>query len=154
MCTVDLKKLTPIQALPAIGDAEEAAELEALHRDAAAYLRSFHWCPELRQAYLGEGVPGIFASFLFELKAPIPGTEDDCLWVVVGDLPSAYFVVDDAPTPRAALEVYCELMDDWIGAVREGTSLEEVYPVAAEPTEEHAAMLASRLTFLREEIIR
>lgn len=153
MCQIELGKLTPVQEVKSKGDPEEAAEVEALHQEASTYLRSFHWCPEVRRTYLGDAVPGIFGLFLFELSAAIRGTEDDCLWVVVGDLPSAYFVVDEAPNPAAALSVYCDLMEDWIRAVRENTSLEAVYPVAAEPTEQHAGMLASRITFLRERII-
>jgi hypothetical protein len=44
-------------------------------------------------------------------------------------------------------------MTRWVEAVRAGTSLEDVIPVRAEPTLEHAAMLASRLQFIRDEIL-
>lgn len=49
-----------------------------------------------------------------------PGTPG-ALWVVAGDLPSAYLVTDAAPTATAtaALAIYCSLMQDWVEAVRE-----------------------------------
>ena len=79
----------------------------------------------------------------------VAGFDDKELWVV-GDLPSAYFVVDDVPTPRAALETYCSLMEDWAEQVLSGDQSYESFPVAAEPTEEHARMLLSRVEHLRE----
>jgi hypothetical protein len=75
------------------------------------------------------------------------------LWVVVGDLPPAYLVCDDAPTWQEALQSYCSEMTRWVEAVRAGTSLEDVIPVGSEPTLEHAAMLASRVEFIRGKIV-
>lgn len=50
-------------------------------------------------------------------------------WVVVGDLPPAYLVVDDSPTLLEALSTYEELMADWIAAVRDGRSIDDCTPV-------------------------
>jgi hypothetical protein len=44
-------------------------------------------------------------------------------------------------------------MDKWVSAVRSGASLAEVIPVKAAPTLEQADMLATRLSFLRDEIL-
>ena len=44
-------------------------------------------------------------------------------------------------------------MDDWIAAVLDEGDLDEVYPVDAEPNEQNARELESRLKFLRAEII-
>ena len=64
-----------------------------------------------------------------------------------------YLVAEAASTPLAALETYCELMQDWAAAVRDGRPLEDVVRVSAEPTERNAAALDSRIAFVRTEII-
>ncbi len=42
---------------------------------------------------------------------------------IVGD------VVEMDDSPADAMERYCGLMEDWIAAVRDGTSLQDVFPV-------------------------
>jgi hypothetical protein len=101
---------------------------------------------------LASGVGGLAAVFLFEFKTRIKGT-DDKLWVIVGDLPSAYMVVEPNERPQDALEKYCELMEDWIQAVRDSAKLDDVFPVAAEPSLENAELLEKRIAFLLAEII-
>jgi hypothetical protein len=44
-------------------------------------------------------------------------------------------------------------MEDWIAAVRDGTSLHDVFPVAADPTPECALLLEKRIAFLLAEIV-
>ena len=87
--------------------------------------------------------------FLFRFAEEVRGM-DEYLWVVVGDLPSAYFVADDAPTPRSAAEVYCRLMQDSVSTVLRKAPLkaplDDVYPVQANATEEMALKLDSRLS--------
>ena len=73
--------------------------------------------------------------------------------MIVGDLPSAYFVTDQTRRPSEAFEAYADLMDEWIRSVRSEASLADVYPVDAPADEEHAAMLASRTQFIRAEIV-
>jgi hypothetical protein len=93
----------------------------------------------------------VVGVFLFHID-PAPGV-DEWLWVVAGDLPTAYLVTDEAPDPASALEAYCNLMSDWAEAVRAGRDLADVFPVAAEATLEHAEMLANRVSFLRARVI-
>ena len=133
-------------------DAEDTALLQSMAVDARRFLAGFHWCPPIKALYLGDGIGGVVAVFVAELSERIAGT-DDMLWIIVGDLPSVFLVPDEIASPRQALEAYCELMDDWIQAVDSGEGLEEVYPVEAAPTPANARALASRLKFLREEII-
>ena len=118
---------------------------------AQSYLTSFHWCQGISERYVGVGIGGVLALFLFRLKDP--GEVDEWLWVVEGDLPSAYFVVDEAATPAAALSAYCELMEDWANAVSAGLPLHNVFPVRAPATLENAQMLQTRVAFMRREII-
>jgi hypothetical protein len=102
--------------------------------------------------YFAYGIGGIVALFLLEFEGKTGGT-DDKLWVVTGDLPSAYMVVESDESPRKVLERYCELMDDWVSALRRGGDFRNVYPVPAARTKEHADMLEQRLAFLRKEVI-
>ncbi|HMK74476.1 MAG TPA: hypothetical protein VK454_14105 [Myxococcaceae bacterium] len=131
-------------------DPEETELLKQLHARAERFLRSFAWCRSVCAGYFGGGVGRVVGLSLF-LIDPV-GHTDRWLWVVVGDLPSAYLVIDEPKSPRTALEVYCRQMSDWIAAVLAGAGLEGVYPVAAPPEREYAEMLRTRVEFLRRRI--
>jgi len=73
-------------------DEEETKMLKVMLSEAESYIASFHWSQPIKERYLGFGVGNVVALFLFRFDKPIRET-DDWLWVVVGDLPSAYFVV-------------------------------------------------------------
>jgi hypothetical protein len=73
--------------------------------------------------------------------------------VIVGDLPPAYIVTEENPTPAAALEAYIDEMMDWVSAVEQGDSTEELIPVNAPATIEYAKQLRNRLEFLRSTIL-
>jgi hypothetical protein len=133
-------------------DVEETALLRQMLAEARTYIGSFHWCPPISEEYLGFGIGDVIALFLFRFFKPI-GETDDWLWVVVGDLPSAYFVIDDTPNARLAAEVYCRLMQEWIIAVTNKAPLKDVFPVRAEATIEMAQKLQSRIDFIRGKII-
>jgi hypothetical protein len=95
---------------------------------------------------------GVLGLFLFRFTKKI-GSTDDQLWVVVGDLPSAYLVVLPPDSPQDVLDRYCTLMEEWVAEVRVGGDRGDVFPVRAEPTIENASMLAERIAFLRKEVI-
>ena len=134
-------------------DGEDTALLREMAQEARRYIASHSWCPPEKNLWLACGVGGVVALFLLEFSQKIAGSPDDTLWLVVGDLPSAYFVTENATSAREALDCYCNIMDDWIAAVLDGGDLDEVYPVEAEPNEENARELESRVKFLRSEII-
>jgi hypothetical protein len=133
-------------------DEEEAKLLRRMAEEAAAYIRSFRWCPNIEDACLGYGVGGVIALFLFEFSEAIGGT-GDALWVVVGDVPSAYLVMEGNETPTKALEAYCLLMEEWADAVLANTDRRDVFPVSAAPTTENAQALLSRVRFIRDNIL-
>jgi hypothetical protein len=136
-----------------VGDDDvDTALLLQMAKSARDYITSFDWCPPIKAIHLASGVGGIVAVFLFEFDRKIQGT-DDQLWVVVGDLPTAYLVVEPKDGPAQALERYCELMEEWIAAVRGTGELREVFPVSAEPTPESAELLEKRIAFLLAEMI-
>lgn len=148
---IDLEKLTPAEQIVA-EDAEETGLLQGMLRNATDYLRGFRWCPPIDRIYLGCGVGGVVAVFLFHFRERVQGTEE-WLWVVDGDLPTAYLVTERAPDPASALEIYCELMDEWARAILEGQSLDHVFPVEAKPTTANAESLLKRLSFIKTELL-
>ena len=134
------------------GDEDE----QALVRDeteALGFLSSFAWCPPVDDLSYAGGVPGIVSVFRVRFIEPIQGATDDKLWIVVGDLPSAYLVVEEGDTAKDVVREYCDLMEDWVLAVRAKADLANVFPVRAEPTEEMASMLSTRIALLRREVI-
>jgi len=150
--TVNESRLAPTGVI--VGDdAEDTRLLQEAEREATAYLDSFDWCGEVLETHLGLGIGGIFAVFLCHI---VPGASgvDAWLWVVVGDLPPLYMPTDDCPNPAAALDAYVGAMSEWVSAVQEGRPLDDLPPVAAAPTMEHATMLQDRLKYLDEEILR
>ncbi len=133
-------------------DEKDAALLREMALSARKFITAHEWCPPIAAMYFADGVGGIVALFVVEFETKIGGT-DSRLWVVNGDLPDAYLVVEPNDSAREALERYCLLMDDWIEAVQTNGDFTNVFPVRAKPTAENADLLAHRLDFLRREII-
>lgn len=133
-------------------DDTDTTLLLQMAREARAYISAFKWCPPIRAIFLAYGVGGVVGVFLFEFSRKIGGT-DSQLWVIVGDLPSVYMVVEPDDSAAYALERYCDLMQDWADAVENKADLTQVFPVPVEATDENARELRSRIEFLREEII-
>src|SRR5688572_999629 len=113
-------------------DEEDTALLREMAQEARRFISAHSWCPPEKNLWLACGVGGVVALFLVEFSQKIAGSPDDTLWLVVGDLPPAYFVTENATTARDALECYCNMMEEWIVAVLDGGDLDEVYPVEAE----------------------
>jgi hypothetical protein len=116
-----------------------------------AYFERQRWCASVTESIVVYSVPRVLSLFLVTI-AP-DGDADTVLWSVVGDLPSAYFVIDDVETPADALDVYIELMEDWVVAVRDARGLDDVFPVEAEASMENASLLEGRLGFLRSDLV-
>jgi hypothetical protein len=151
MSVIDYSKLFDIESL-GDGDEEEALELKKLHDEARRYIGSFQWSGEIKRVLFGLGIGGVVGVFLFELEPAKPDV-DPILWVVVGDLPSAYLGTDEAPVPDIALEAYISQMRRWVEAVRAGENLVDVIPINAPPTLENATDLERRLNLLETEIL-
>jgi hypothetical protein len=120
---------------------------KAMYRRARLFLESFAWCGGIEESYVGILHSDIVAVFLFKIHPAKPDI-DEWLWVVVGDLPSAYLVCDNSPNPATALEGYIEEMSRWVDAVEHGRSVADLIPTRVDPTPKYAAMLKSRLGVL------
>ncbi|MGD0696366.1 MAG: hypothetical protein ABSB82_16210 [Terriglobia bacterium] len=148
---IDFSKLLPVAAMQ--GDSEDdTALLRGMFEDARAFLTGFDWCRSVVDSFFGIGIGGVVAVFLFKIVPSREGVDEN-LWVVVGDLPPAYLVTDDSPTPVAALEAYIDEMSAWVEAARRGDSVEELIPVNAPPTPANVDSLEGRLSFLKNRII-
>ena len=133
-------------------DVKDTELLRVMCSDAQQYISSFAWAQDVKNIYFGFGIGGVIAIFLAEFSEKISPL-DDRLWVIVGDTPNAYIVLDNAPSPRAALTVYCDLMNEWAEAVLNSQPLDEVFPVQADATLANAEDLKRRTDFLLNEIV-
>jgi hypothetical protein len=131
---------------------EETERLRRMEAEARAFLTGFKWCGGIREFYFGDGIGGVFAIFLAQIE-PWGPEVDEYLWVVVGDLPPAYLVVDDCRTPKAALRGYIGEMRKWVDVAEENGDPANVIPVNVPATPEWAATLRTRLDALEQEII-
>jgi hypothetical protein len=150
-CPVEISKMVPVDLIA--GDsAVDTNLLREMAAEAKTFILEQKWCESVDRAYLAYGVGGVVAIFLLQIT-PRSEDVDTFLWVIVGDLPPAYVVVDDNPTAADALDGYCSEMETWVEAVESGECVEELIPVNAAPTRENAAQLGGRLKFLRSKIL-
>jgi hypothetical protein len=127
-------------------------EVAELAERASAFLLSHRWCRSVTSVHLGWAIAGVVGVFQLKL-VPARADVDDTLWVVVGDLPPAYLVLDQSPSWRDALENYVYEMRKWVSAVRKGEPLTDIIPVNVEPTLSWANELDGRLSFISDRIL-
>jgi hypothetical protein len=149
---VEIARLVPLAQMS--GDSkEDTLLLKKMADEAREFLLSFKWCRNVRHSWFGWGVGGVCAVFFFEIDPSVKKV-DKWLWVIVGDLPPAYLVVDASPTALAALANYVDLVQEWIDAVRDKRPVTDCIPVNAPATREYADLLQRRLDFIRKEFLR
>lgn len=136
-------------------DDQDTRLLRKMAEEAQAYIASFSWCKQIDNAYFGGGIGGIFAVFLLRIRPGRAGV-DPWMWVVVGDIPSAYLPISDASSPRELFETYIAGMRRWVKAARKGdtkaATAADVPPVNVPPTPEWADKLRTRLDTLEQVI--
>jgi hypothetical protein len=128
------------------------ADIRKMHDEAVAFLEAKSWSGSIKRSYLGLAHPGIVAVFLFHI-APDQEDVDEWIWVIVGDLPPAYITCERAPNPAMALDQYMGAIEEWIAAVRDGQSVDNLIPINAPASVATADKLESRVTFLDEHIL-
>jgi hypothetical protein len=132
-------------------DDEDAALLRRMSQDAEAYLRSFSWRKKVSGSFFGGGVGGIIAVFLFNIRPARPAV-GSWIWIIVGDIPSAYLPLEDAASPAQVFKTYLGGMSKWVALAREGrsgTADDGIPPVNVPATPEWAEKLEQRLHSLR-----
>jgi hypothetical protein len=132
------------------GDEQDTILLRTMLEDANEYISSFSWCGTVLSSYFGAGVGGIFAVFLFHIRPSRPGI-DPWIWVVVGDIPSAYLPVADCQSPADVFRTYIQGMSKWVELARlgrTGTPDQGVPPMNVPATPEWAEKLNQRLNGL------
>ncbi len=132
--------------------ADETALLRRDMESARCFLLSQTWCFGVGDLYFGVGLGGIVSVFLAEITLK-PHHVDPWLWVIVGDIPPAYLVIDELPDPISALKTYIDIMQEWVELARLGESSSEVIPVNVDSTPENAEVLQKRLATLEKHIV-
>lgn len=150
-CPINVDKMKPFDLIEG-DDPTDTKLLREMAVEARDFVGANDWCERIDRQYLAYGVGGVVAVFLVQIT-PASDDVDACLWVVVGDLPPAYVVVEDNPTAADALDAYCLEMESWVDAVKSGKSTDELIPVNVPPTREYAEQLGGRLGYLRSKIL-
>jgi len=151
-----LARITSTQAVVPIGNLKTSEPSDeysfaALAQEAQQFLRGHAWCKGIRRGFLDIGWEGILGVFYFEIE-PVHNGIDDSVWVIVGDIPPAYFS-SDTPNGPSALDAYTREMQRWVDATKRGAKVVELLPVNVPPTEEYASRLAGRLDFIRDRLL-
>ncbi|MGB3341638.1 MAG: hypothetical protein WBB37_09170 [bacterium] len=148
---INLHDLSPIDMV--IGDNQEDKRLlKEFRSEAESFLRNKKWCQKIKNGYWGFGIGGIIGIFLFEIL-PISKDIDEYIWIVVGDLPSAYISPVYCKNVKEVLEGYIFEMRKWISAVHNNDDIDKLIPVNTKPTMENANSLELRLQFLEDKIL-
>jgi hypothetical protein len=127
-------------------------EVSLLLTEAKKYLAEHPWCSRILNGWLFTNIGKVFCIFLFEIENA-QSVKDNYLWVIVGDIPPMYLDRFDVSGTREVVETYIYLVDEWIAAVENKESLEEVYPLDSDTSEASIQMLKERLKFLQDEIL-
>jgi hypothetical protein len=133
-------------------DEEDTRLLQAMAHYAHDYIQNFAWCKSVKSSYFDDGVGSVVAVFLFRIEPGQPDV-DEWLWVVVGDIPPAYLVIDDNLSPSLALQSYIDEMSNWVRLAKSGKSTSKAIPVNKPATKENALLLEARLKAIEEMIL-
>jgi hypothetical protein len=142
---LDLSTMRPIEQL-------ESPAVLKLADEAQRFLTQQRWCKNITAGHLAWALTPPVAVFYFRV-IPVRPEIDSELWVIVGDLPPAYIVCDNATNWQEALDAYGVEMQKWVDAVRAGNSVDNLIPVNVPRTNEYADMLESRIKFIWEEFV-
>lgn len=134
-------------------DLEYKDEVIASLNEAENYLVGFDWCVKIIDGWIAASFGYILNIFLFRVQIYGKPSKNNFFWIIVGDIPPAYFDVASTPTKYDALKAYINVMQDWVDNVNGGNSLELCYPVNVPPEKKYADMLDIRLQLLREDYL-
>jgi hypothetical protein len=133
-------------------DDQDTNLLRGMGEEAVLYVQSFDWCVELHEQYFGDGIGGVVALFLFRITIRDLETPE-WVWIIVGDLPPAYLGFHGFPSPRAALLLYIEGVEEWLAASPEERVSGDLIPIEVPPKAELIEMLRDRAAKLRSAVL-
>jgi hypothetical protein len=128
-------------------DAEDTRLLAAMAVNASDYIASFAWCKGIQESWFAGGIGGIFAIFLIRIRSGRSDV-DPWIWVMTGDVPSAYLPIRDCSSAAEAFAIYLCGMRRWVALARlgkTGSPEEGVPPINVPATPEWAEVLDKRL---------
>lgn len=131
---------------------KEDVVVHKLYHEAETYLLSHPWCSDIEEAWVGAQWDDILTIFLLKINSNQLDV-DEYVWIIIGDIPSAYIDIESATNIKEVLECYIFIMTEWIEAVQKNKAVEECYPVEVSPTQENAIMLEKRLKFIEEKML-
>jgi hypothetical protein len=135
----DRSKVKNLNEYAAVADVGTPAFLKLSH-GAREYVCSLAWVKRVQQIFVGRVFGDRAGVFLYE-TVPVKRGVDRFHWIVWGDVPAAYLVLDDAPDPDSAVDAYLYEVRNWIAAVRGQESLPDVMPIDWTKTHEGADQL-------------
>jgi len=128
------------------------SEVSPLVEEAKKYLNEHPWCKEIYSGWLFTNIGYAVCIFLFEIENT-QSSEDNLTWVIVGDFPPVYLDTYNVSTTKEVVEVYIELVTDWIGNAESGESLEECYPLDATTDKDSIELLKKKIQLLEQKIV-
>jgi hypothetical protein len=148
------KRKADIQAMIPIGqiaqaDLDYVDEVVDLAERAGRYLVSMRWCRQVVDGWLDFATGYIVGIFYFQIVPAQPDVPR-FVWIIVGDMPPAYFDGETHYSSYEALDAYVKEMQVWVDKVRDGCPLDDdVITVNVPPEKEWAEELKSRLKRIR-----
>ncbi|MES2275142.1 MAG: hypothetical protein V4592_03905 [Bacteroidota bacterium] len=142
----------PIKYKNITSSIEYYQEVIEQHQKASSYLSDFLWCKQIINAGLYLNLGSTLCIFLFEIENT-SSSDDNYLWVIVGDLPAMYLDVYAVKSTKEVIENYVGLAGDWVENIKAGKSIDDCYPFRAEPTIEIADLLERRISFMKNTLI-
>jgi len=134
-------------------DSLRDADIPAMTAAATAFLAGQPWCSRVLSTVPVFAIAGVIGAFRCSL-IPRQPEADVMVWVIVGDVPPAYIVHEPGDSWQDALAGYVSEMERWVDAVRAGQRPgDDVIPVNVPATSENADLLASRLGFIRTNLV-
>jgi hypothetical protein len=128
------------------------SEVVPLAEESKRYLIRQDWCQGVKNGWLFTNLGKVLCIFLFEVDNT-QSPEDNLLWVIVGDLPPMYLDTNSVLDNREVIEVYIQLVIDWIDHLDSGKPLDECFPLEAERSAGSIQMLKERMTLLQYTIL-
>lgn len=119
-----------------------------LINESKIYLASQKWCGEIYEGWLFTNIGYALCIFLYRIDK-LQSSEDNLVWIVVGDIPPAYLDTYNVESTKEVIENYIELVEDWIENAESGNSFEDCFPFKSDTPEESITMLKTRIQLLK-----